>query len=341
MIRIELFKSVGPILGGVVSALALHTSFTDLVGCEAPIQLSPMPLVGTPELIAAVSNAGGMGALGTGPLPPEATAVVLDQVQSLTQQPISVNILLPFLDLENVSIAAERAAIVDFYHGPVDAGLIEIVHRHGTLAGWQVGSLADAKEAVEAGSDLLIVRGVEGGGRMYGTESLWPLLAEVVESFDVPVLAAGGIGDSRGLAAALAAGAAGVRMGTRFLATSESGVHPLYREALIADTAVDSVLTDDFASDWPDQLSSSRVLRSSLEAAHSFDGDVVGELAVGPEPMPVPRFGTAPPASGSSGAIDAMAMYAGESVRFIRAEESAADIVRTIVEGAEELMGRT
>lgn len=318
--------------------MALQTSFTELVGCELPIQLAPMPLVGTPELIAAVNAAGGMGALGTGPLPPEATAVLLDQVHAVTERPFAVNILLPFLDLENVELAAKNATVVDFYHGPVDGTLIEVVHRHGTLAGWQVGSLADAHAAVEAGADLLTVRGVEGGGRMFGTESLWPLLVEVVESVDVPVLATGGIGDSRGVAAALVAGAAGVRMGTRFLAASESGVHPLYREALIANSAVDSVLTDDYRSDWPDELSSSRVLRSSLEAARDFEGDVVGELAIGPEVVPVSRFSTAPPASRSSGAIEAMAMYAGESVRFVRSEESAAEIVQTIAGGAEELL---
>lgn len=104
------------------------------------------------------------------------------------------------------------------------------------------------------------------------------------------------------MAAALIAGAAGVRMGTRFPAASESGVHPLYREALIADSAADSVLTDDFRNDRPDELSSSRVLRSSLEAAHDFEGDVVGELAIGPSTMPVSKLNTVPPIQASSGA---------------------------------------
>lgn len=173
---------------------------------------------------------------------------------------------------------------------------------------------------------------------MYGTESLWPLLVEVVESVGVPVLAAGGIGDARGVAAALSAGAAGVRMGTRFLAASESGVHPLYREALIAASAADSVLTDDFRIDWPDELSSSRVLRGSLEAAHDFEGDVVGEIALGGSRLSVPRFSTAPPVPASSGAIEAMPMYAGESVRFVRSEESASDIVQEVARGAEKLL---
>lgn len=216
--------------------------------------------------------------------------------------------------------------------------LVDLVHEHGSLAGWQVGSHDDAQSAAEAGCDLLIVRGVEGGGRMHGAESLWPLLAEVVESVTIPVLAAGGIGDSRGLASALAAGAAGVRMGTRFLAAAESGVHHVYRQALIEAKATDTVLTDEFGADWPDERSSSRVLRASLDAARSFQGEVVGKLEIGPMTMPVPRFSVAPPLAGSSGEVEAMAMYAGESVRFIRGVEPAGEIVREIAEGAQELL---
>lgn len=173
---------------------------------------------------------------------------------------------------------------------------------------------------------------------MHGTESLWPLLTEVVESVAVPVLAAGGIGDSRGLAAALAAGAAGVRMGTRFLAAAESGVHEAYRKALIEASAADTVLTDEFGADWPDEQSSSRVLGASLDAARSSPSDIVGELVIGPMTMPVPRFGVAPPLAESSGTVEAMAMYAGESVRFIRGVEPAGAIVSEIAEGAEELL---
>jgi nitronate monooxygenase len=109
---------------------------------------------------------------------------------------------------------------------------------------------------------------------------------------------------------------------------------------LIAASAVDSVLTNEFRSDWPVELSSSRVLRSSLEAAHDFEGEVVGELAIGPSTVPVSRFSTAPPAAESSGALEAMAMYAGESVRFVRSEESATEIVQRVAEGAEQLLRR-
>lgn len=319
--------------------MALHTSFTDLVGCDVPIQLAPMGGVPTPALIAAVNQAGGMGAFGTGPMPVDALGATLDQVRARTEGPLAVNILIPYLeDLEVVKVAAEGATVVDFYHGSPDGDLVDLVHEHDSLAGWQVGSLDDAQAAAHIGCDLLVVRGVEGGGRMHGTESLWPLLAEVVESVTVPVLAAGGIGDSRGLAAALAAGAAGVRMGTRFLAAAESGVHDIYRQALIEASAADTVLADDFRADWPDERSSSRVLRASLDAARSFQGEIVGELVIGPMTMPVPRFSVAPPLTGSSGEVEAMAMYAGESVRFVREVEPASEIVHKIARGAEELL---
>lgn len=318
--------------------MALHTAFTELVGCEVPIQVAPMGGVPTPKLIAAVTDAGGMGALGAGPMPAEALEAVLKQVRALTQGPVAVNILMPYLNVDVVEVAAAGATLVDFYHGEPAAQLVEMVHGHGTLAGWQVGSLDDAEAAALAGCDLVVVRGTEGGGRMHGSESLWPLLAEVLESVDVPVLAAGGIGDSRGMAAALAAGADGVRMGTRFLAAAEAAVHPVYREAVIAASAADSVLTDEFREGWPDPRSSSRVLRSSLDAARALDGDQVGELAMGLATMPVPRFGVPPPLAGSTGTVKAMAMYAGESVRFVRAVEPAGEIVRHIAQGAERLL---
>lgn len=318
--------------------MPLHTRFTELVGCDVPIQLAPMGGVPTPALIAAVNDAGAMGALGAGPMPAEALDGTVKQVRAHTSGPLTINILIPYIDRDVVEVAARAATVVDFYHGEPDAELVALVHRLGALAGWQVCSLVDALAAVRAGCDMLVVRGVEGGGRMHGAESLWPLLVEVIDSVEVPVLAAGGIGDARGMAAALAAGAAGVRMGTRFLAAAEAGTHPYYRDALISADAADTVLTDEFRAGWPDTRSWSRVLRGSLDAAQAFHGDVVGELTMGPVSMPVPRFGVAPPLLGSSGAVEAMAMYAGESARFVRTVEPAADIVRTIANGAERLL---
>lgn len=318
--------------------MTLRTRFTEMFGCEIPIQLAPMGGVATPELIGAVIEAGGMGALGAGPMPGPVLAGALEQVRTKTQGPLLVNFLMPFMEIDAVEVAARHAQCVDFYHGEPDASLIALVHRAGARAGWQVGSLDDAVKAVRAGCDILTVRGIEGGGRMHGKESLWPLLCDVLGTVNVPVLAAGGIGDARGVAAALAAGAAGVRMGTRFLATKESAVHPRYREALISASAADTVLTDEFREGWPDDRSFARVLRSSLEAARQFDGAIVGEFTIGGMTEPVPRFGVPMPLATSTGTVAAMAMYAGESVRFVRAVEPAALIVRSVAAEAEKLL---
>ncbi|MBV9480673.1 MAG: nitronate monooxygenase [Acidobacteria bacterium] len=110
---------------------------------------------------------------------------------------------------------------------------------------------------------------------MRGTIGLQALLDDVLEAVDVPVLAAGGIGTGRALAAALSAGASGVRIGTRFVAASEAGAHPMYIDRLIAAHAEDTIYTEAFSNKWPN--APHRVLRSSLASAEAFEGDVVGE----------------------------------------------------------------
>ena len=124
---------------------------------------------------------------------------LLDDVQARTTAPVGANMLIPFLDKDVIVAIAPRVKVFDFYHGDPDRLLVEIVHDGGALAAWQVGSLAAAVAAVDAGCDLLAVRGVEGGGRMHGDQPLLPLLNEVLDNVDVPVLAAGGLATGRDL----------------------------------------------------------------------------------------------------------------------------------------------
>jgi len=313
----------------------LHTAFTDLVGCEVPIQLAPMGTICTPELMAAVNDAGGMAMTGMPMAPAPAVAAALDAVGKRVDGAFGFNVLLPFLDVEAVEAAAARCRLVDFYHGAVDASLVDRVHIAGALAGWQVGSVDDARAAADAGCDLLVVRGTEGGGRMHGSESLWPLLTAVLDAVEIPVVAAGGIVDGRGLAAALAAGAAAVRMGTRFVATPESGAHPAYKEAIVRET--DTVLTDEFRVGWPDSTVTSRVLRSAVRHAAELPADVaVARVTMGPMTMDVPRFGIVPPITTADGDVAAMALYAGESAALVDAIEPAGEIVTRVVRQAED-----
>ena len=114
----------------------LETRFTKLVGCRHPVQLAGMPRICTPELIAAVSDAGGLGTIGTPMTPAPLLSQELDAIERLTAKPYGVNFLIPFLDRECVDVAARRARVVDFFFGAPDRSLVELVHSHGALSVW-------------------------------------------------------------------------------------------------------------------------------------------------------------------------------------------------------------
>src|SRR5205085_858127 len=135
---------------------------------------------------------------------------------------------------------------VEFFYAEPDRALVEMGHGGGALVSWQVGTKSEAIAAADAGCDIIVVQGIEAGGHVRGTVGTFALLSEVIESVDVPVLAAGGIGTGRAMAAALAAGADGVRVGTRFLAATEAAAHPEYVAALIASQAEDTIYTTAF-----------------------------------------------------------------------------------------------
>ena len=153
-----------------------------------------------------------------------------------------------------------------------------------------------------------------------------------------PQLAAGGIGTRRQLAAVLTAGADGARIGTRFVAAEEAEAHPAYVQALIAARAEDSVCTTTFYVGWPD--TPHRVLRSSVTAANAFEGEIVGERVRDGVRMPVQRFECVTPLSSDTGAVEAMPLWAGESVDGVRRMQPAADIVRELAAEAELFLER-
>ncbi len=224
--------------------------------------------------------------------------------------------------------------MVEFFYGEPDPRLIDMVHAGGALAAWQLGSLAEAIAAEAAGCDFVVAQGIGAGGHVRGSVGTFPLLGDVLEAIRIPVLAAGGIGTARAVAAALAAGADGARVGTRFVATHEAAAHPEYVAALIAARAEDTVYTGAFHLGWPD--APHRVLRSCITAAEAFQGDVVGEAVRldGPR-IPILRFGTAVADRTVTGAIEAMALWAGESVSGVTRMQSAAEVVRELATGAE------
>jgi NAD(P)H-dependent flavin oxidoreductase YrpB (nitropropane dioxygenase family) len=324
----------------------LTTRFTELVSCTVPIQQAGMGAVSPPELVAAVSEAGGLGMLGTARWGGRTLGNLdrlLDQVHERTARPFGVNFIVAPELLENTdpgcfALAARRARLVEFFWGWPDPALAATVHEQGALVSWQVGSREEAVAAAEAGSDLIVAQGVEAGGHVRGTIGVLALLDEVLNAVDVPVLAAGGIGTGRALAAVLAAGADGARVGTRFVAAEEADAHPLYVEELIAAGAADTVYTEAFAVGWE---APHRVLRSCVVAAEAFPGDVVGEVpSLDGTRQALPRLAPNAINRGTTGSIAAMSLWAGESVGGVTRVQPAADIVRELAGEAERLLRR-
>jgi nitronate monooxygenase len=243
---------------------------------------------------------------------------------------LALNVLIPLLDRPTLELAAQRCRVIDFFWGLPDPELVALAHQGGALASWQVGSIENARAAVRAGCDLVTAQGVEAGGHHDGSSELMPLLEACLRELHVPVLAAGGIGGTEDVERVMAAGADGVRVGTRFIATEESGAHPRYQQALITAQAEDAVETDRFSIDCPLCPSNHGVLRGSINAAELRTGQVIARLGADE----ILAFGGMPPLAQVEGELEAMCMYAGRGVAAIRAVQSAAAVVAELAEGA-------
>jgi NAD(P)H-dependent flavin oxidoreductase YrpB (nitropropane dioxygenase family) len=200
------------------------------------------------------------------------------------------------------------------------------------ICGWQVGSVDEAKAAVDAGCRYVIAQGMEAGGHVRGHVPLAELVPAVRSAVDVPIVAAGGIGTADAVRTAIALGADAVRVGTRFVATQESYAHPAYIDALVAAHDDDSVLTEAFGVGWAN--APHRVLRSAIAAAEAAPTDVVGETVPrGGKPVQMVRFGASSPNRDTTGDISAMALYAGRSVGAVHGVMTAAEVVAELSAG--------
>jgi nitronate monooxygenase len=315
--------------------MTIKTKFTELVGCLVPIQCAGMGMA-SPVLAAEVARAGGLGMMSGVMLPPDQLELTLQEMQAKISGQIGVNFLIPFLEDEAaIDVAANNACVVDFFFGDPDSRLITKVHDGGALAGWQVGSVKEALAAAESGCDFVILQGTEAGGHVRGTRGLLTMMADVLDAVDCPVVAAGGIATPRAVAMALAAGASAVRIGTRFVATPESGYHPDYINALIASDGEDALYSRQFSVGWD---APHRVLSSCIDAAEMLKDDIIGEVGFGGAQIDVPRNSVFGPMETSTGHLNAMAQYAGQGVSAIKSCKPAADVLRQLTEGAEEIL---
>lgn len=324
----------------------LKTSLCRQLGIEYPIFSVGMGggMAG-PELVAAVSNAGGCGVLGMGGLPAFFIRQQIQQLRTLTNKLFGVNIILPMLQEGQIETCLdEKVPILILFWGDPKP-YVEEAHTRGTKVFIQVGSVDEAKTAAAAGVDGIIAQGVESGGHVKSTTSLSTLVPAVVEAVKpIPVIAAGGIANGRGVVAALSLGAQAVSMGTRFLCSEETLVSRAYKERVTKSNAEDTVYTLLFDVGWPN--AAHRVLRNKeideWESAGSpptgkrpGEGTLNGTMLMAGVTLEVPRYGVFPPMPGFTGDMERTALYAGESCSLINDVKPAAEIVREIVEEAE------
>ena len=211
----------------------LKTAICHLFGIKHPIIQGGMAHVATAELVSAVSNAGGLGIIGSGNSEPEWVRQQIHLTRQQTNKPFGVNILLisPFAEQVIEVVVEEKVAVVTT--GAGNPGVyIPQFKRAGIKVMPVVASVALAKRLERAGADAIVAEGMESGGEIGETTTI-VLIPQVVDSVQIPVVAAGGIGDGRGLAAALALGAQGVQIGTRFVCSEECIAHPRYKEKIL------------------------------------------------------------------------------------------------------------
>jgi enoyl-[acyl-carrier protein] reductase II len=224
--------------------MGLHTPLCDLLGVKHPVMLAGMGGVSYAELAAAVSNAGGYGVLGMAGRGPDFIREQMRQVRTLTDKPFGVDLLAasPESLIASVDVIIEEGASSFVAGLGVPMPILEKLKKAGLKVMVVCGAVKHAVKAEQAGCDAVICQGGEGGGHT-GLVGTMPLVAQAVETVKVPVVAAGGLYDGRGLAAALCLGAVGVWMGTRFIASKEAHAGELYREVILEATDTDTVRT--------------------------------------------------------------------------------------------------
>ena len=296
--------------------------FCELVGCDLPIQQAAMTQVSTSTMVAAVSNAGGLGMIAVGRNPIDAVNAQLDEIAGLTNRPFGAGFIVKYLNHDTFDPIVEQVPIIEFFYEWPSARYVV----PGKIVGWQVGSVDEAKAAVDVGCQYVVAQGVEGGGHVRGTMPLAELIPAVRAVVgDVPLIAAGGVGTAADVRQAMTLGADAVRIGTRFVASAESDVHPRYLELLIEAAADDAEFTDVFAVGWPD--APHRALASAVALARADGPDPVGYTGS----YPLPRRGPSPPNKQTTGQIEAMALYAGRSVGAVTGVKPVAEIIAELL----------
>lgn len=331
----------------------LTNRFTERYGVRHPFASAGLAFVGsTPALALAVGEAGGIGALGIGPLPPEAAQGLISQTLAASPAPLNVNFITIFVTEAHIALCERlRPRIVSFHWGHPSREWIDRLHAAGCDVWEQVGSAEAARLAVADGVDAIIAQGSESGGHNYGELPLFVLLPEVIRaSGSALVLAAGGIVDGAGVAAALCLGADAVWVGTRLVASSEASAAAAYKQQLVAAKGADTTLVNLWGRELPVHFNPIRVLRNSIVRDYEGredavptaldDQPIIGQMELAGQQLPVRRFANMIPMASFEGDVDQAELLAGQGVGGIDAIEPAGVIITRMMSDAIDQLQR-
>lgn len=319
--------------------MGLRTPLSDLLGIAVPIVQAPIGSATCPALAAAVAEAGALGMLALSWRDHSEIKQQVDATQALTQRPFGVNLVLAWPQQDRLAQCLDLGVKIIATSWGDPAPHVSAIQAAGGVLIHQVGTVEEARRVADAGADVIVAQGWEAGGHVQSEVGTLALVPRVVDAVaPLPVLAAGGIADGRGVAAALTLGAAGAWIGTRFLASEEAGVHHAYKQRLLEASEQDTLYTFLFDLGWPN--APHRVIRNSTverweqagfpaSGQRPLEGESVASFADG---RPITRYSDVIPLPGMQGDVEALALYAGQGVGLISHVLPAWAIVARLVE---------
>ncbi len=306
----------------------MKNSVTEILGCEYPVIQGGMAWVAEHHLAAAVSEAGGFGIIGAASAPADIVREEIKKCKALTDKPFGVNIMLLNPNADEVAkIVIEEGVRAVTTGAGNPAKYMSAWKEAGVKVIPVVASSAMAVMMERAGADAVVAEGMESGGHI-GSTTTFALVPQVCDAVSIPVIAAGGIADGRGMAAALMLGASGIQMGTRFVASKESIVHANYKEKIIKAKDIDSTVTG-MSTGHPVRCLRNKMTREYLQMEK--DGVELMEL----EKLTLGSLKRAV----IDGDVVTGTLMAGQIAGLIKKEESCRDIVQGIVRECNEVIG--
>lgn len=334
----------------------IRTRLTERYGVELPFVSAGMGFIASPPLAAAVSNAGGLGQLACGAASPQVLGEAIEATRARTDRPFGVNLIIettafgPLTTEAHVQVCIEqRVPFVVFFWTPPPPEWIRRLKGARSDVWLQTSSVRTAEAAVASGVDIIIAQGSEAGGHNRSATGLFTLLPRMVDAVNpAPVLAAGGVADGRGMAAALCLGAAGVCVGTRLLATVEANAHEEYKRRIVKATEEDIARTCIFGPEWPDapmRVIRNRVVREwagkdTKTPPQPDPPQTIGKTVIGGREYAMPKFSAILPTPETTGDLEEMCLAAGESAALTTAITTAQEAVQAIGREAERILER-